>query len=439
MTGEIMMEQAAQQAQQIRILGRGPDTLIVNIYPTDKEGDMVKLRLPDVLEQELTLYKERAQQLDEEVPTRWVFQGENLFMKDKGGSHFKWILSCHQFSVAISRGIKVGLWGQVRFSSEYLWKWNSNLDKGVSDVLLFLCDIFGSNITFQPGEIHLALDITGWDIGSSQVKEHFIHRAVQTAPLPETVDAAALAIAGPEQVIERWKRVTGLPFGRHTSAVSCLIYDKTHEIKYHSKDKGWFHDLWAAQRDELGQPLWDGSASVWRIEFRFKRLALNEFGFENVYEVLARMSDLWAYAAGHVGGADGLPDGWLRYVMPSEDSNRSRWPVHPCWRVIQGGFLAPASDSSVELEPLQRQCKRKVNMLRALAAIAGYASTTEAWRRGYADERLSGASDDVEPDISDTFHFLYENVQVYLDERGRDFGKLVRKKRVLYRIEATAA
>lgn len=77
-------------------------------------------------------------------------------------------------------------------------------------------------------------------------------------------------------------------------------------------------------------------------------------------------------------------------------------------------------------------------MRRALAAVAGYASTTEAWRRGYADERQPHEPD-IEPDISDTFHFLYENVLVYLEEVGRDFCKIVRKKQLVYRLAATAA
>ena len=437
--GGVLMD-TTTMASRIHILGRGLDTLILNIYPTDAEGDSVNVRLPDVLEQELNLYKEQAQHLEEEVPTRWAFQGETLFMKDKGGSHFKWILSCHQFSVAVSRGIKVGLWGQVRFSSEYLWKWNGNPTKGISDALLFLTDIYGDDIAFQPSEVHIALDFTGWDIGSCEVKEHFVHRAQSTSTIPETVDpAAALAlIDGPEQIIERWKRVTGLPFGKHTSAVSCLIYDKTHEIKYHSREKGWFHDLWLAQLLPDGSPVWDGESPVWRIEFRFKRPALHEFDLENVYQVLDRIPDLWAYAAGHVGGSDGLPDGWLRYVTPSlEDVNRSRWPVHPCWQVIQGAFQVPAP-LSIDLQPLQRRCKRKENMRRALAAVAGYASTTEAWRRNYADEQRLLHQPDLEPDISDTFHFLYEEVVAYLEETGRDFSKIVQNKRVVYRLAVAA-
>jgi hypothetical protein len=454
---------ADEQASRIKILGRGLDTVILNIYPVDDVGDIVHQRLPDELEEELNSYKERAQQEDEAIPTRWVFAGETLFMKDKGGSHFKWILTCDQFSLAISRGIKVAMLGQVRFSSEYLWRWNHHPEKGISDVLLFLTDIFGPNIAFQPSEVDIAVDITGWDIGSCQIKDRFIHRAVQTAPCPQTVDTTM--IAGPEQVIERWKRITGLPFGVHTSAVSCLIYDKQHEIKYHSPKKAWFHDLWLAQKSAGGSAAWDGEAAVWRIEFRFRRQALHEFDLENIYDVLTHIADLWAYAAGHVdGGDDGLPDGWLRYVEPSEDSNRSRWSVHPCWRVIQGALppsaasapvpasvsepetpgrtgaavpLSQPAPTALDLKPFMRRCKYRVSMMQAFAAIAGYTISVEAWREGYADERQL-EEQVVEPDISDTFHFIFENVQAYLDDKKRDFTKLVRKKRVLYRLQAIA-
>jgi hypothetical protein len=159
------------------------------------------------------------------------------------------------------------------------------------------------------------------------------------------------------------------------------------------------------------------------------------------------------------GGEDGLPDGWLRYIIPSEDTNRSRWPVHPDWEVIQGAFdeekqediectqvmykeklicgdeetqLYMTTEKSIKTSVIEgkdsigrliRERKREVNLRRLIAQIAGCAITVEAWRK---------KSDDVEADTSDTFQFIYNAVEEYLAKRQRDYGALVRKKRVLY-------
>ena len=210
------------------------DTLALNVCYADKQFQPIKQELAQDLQNELNVLQNEARENEAPLVTRWAFKGIHLFMQEKGSrGQWRWILRSPLLSLANSRGRLSCIIAQVRLSSEYLWKWNHNPAKGISDVLVFLTDIFGADIAFQPGEVHIALDFTGWDIGSCQVKEHFIHRAVQTAPVPQTVDPTL--IAGPEQVIERWKRITGLPFGKHTSAVSCLIYDETHEIKYHSK------------------------------------------------------------------------------------------------------------------------------------------------------------------------------------------------------------
>jgi hypothetical protein len=42
-------------------------------------------------------------------------------------------------------------------------------------------------------------------------------------------------------------------------------------------------------------------------------------------------------------------------------------------------------------------------------------------------------------DLSDTFHFLYEEVESYLEEKKRNFHEQVQKKRVLYSIEKEKA
>src|SRR5437763_17100095 len=78
-----------------------------------------------------------------------------------------------------------------------------------------------------------------------------------------------------------------------------------------------------------------------------------------------------------------------------------------------------------ELGPFMRRRRYQVNLRRMVAQIAGCTITTEAWRPA---DRLAGAH----VDLSDTFHFLYEEVESYLEERKRNFNELVQKKRILY-------
>ncbi len=98
------------------------------------------------------------------------------------------------------------------------------------------------------------------------------------------------------------------------------------------------------------------------------------------------------------------------------------------------GALVPAPLPAVTLDlaPFMRRRRYQVNMRRMVAQIAGCSITAEAWR---PDGRLAGA----QVDLSDTFHFLYEEVESYLEEKKRNFHELVQKKRVIYSIERERA
>src|SRR5205823_8174930 len=94
------------------------------------------------------------------------------------------------------------------------------------------------------------------------------------------------------------------------------------------------------------------------VEVRFTRPAFREFpDVSGAYDVLDHIRDLWTYAVGHPGGGeDGLPDGWLRYVIPTDDSNRARWPVHPAWEVIQrAADETPLPESEYEREEREKE------------------------------------------------------------------------------------
>ncbi|HEU5382774.1 MAG TPA: hypothetical protein VFV38_45790 [Ktedonobacteraceae bacterium] len=432
---------AKKQRSQVRVVACGLDTVVANILPVDEYGEVVRRELPDELQAELDAYKLQAQEEEEKIATRWSFARTNLLMLDKAGAPFKWILEHPKIKVSIGRGVRAPLWGEVRFSSEYLWEYCRHYDQAFSDVWCFLNLIFGESITLQASGVDLAKDFTGWDVGAlklDQLRDRLITRAQSddARPLAFTDDGL---IDGPESIKRRWKRLTGLPFGKRNAAVSAILYDKTHEIRYQSPEKAWMYDVWQVERDENGRPV----LPVWRLEGRLRRKALREGGIETLWELLERLPDIWAYLVGHVGGGDdGLPDGWLRYVVPTEDTNRSRWPVAPEWEVLQVGFApVDAPGAPVSLAPFIRQRKREINLGRAVASVAGYASTFEVFRRDLYNQ--IGKVLEAEPDISDTFHSLFEEVQAYLEEKSKkrkntDFASVVAKKSLLYHVVPSA-
>lgn len=479
-------------ASSVRVLAAFVDTLVLNVYPTDPAFQQIKGRVSPDLQDELTRLKEQAQEQEEDLETRFVFAGVPLCMTRKGKDGFQWILRSAKLSLAVNRGSKMQLLAQVRCSSEYLWS-RRDLAKVIPEVYVFLTLIFGQYIQLQPSAIDLACDVSGLDFWSVRnVKEHFVTRAQLSGECPV---GSEMLVDGPDALKRRWDRLTGLPFGARSGALSTLIYDKTYEIAYQSPEKAWMQDIWQQAKDEHGGPLWDGSSPVWRVEVRWRRPGLNELkgddfhGLSDAYDLESKLWGLWCYAVGHPGGgADGLPDGWLRYVIPTPDSNRSRWPVHPDWEVIQSAFVPlpleesdaereerekeellqqvdtelaarpfktlssvkrrrsrvrsevpeplPSGPESLDVPSYIRRRKYQANMRRMVGQILGCMITAEAWRTSM--EHLGDAS----PDLSGTFHFLYQLAETYLvemeEKRNKTFEELVQKKRVLYSVESAA-
>jgi hypothetical protein len=248
--------------------------------------------------------------------------------------------------------------------------------------------------------------VVGWDVSRCDWQEGFVSRAIG-----EKVHPADLPVDGSCVARRRWKEIATLDFGKHTSPVSCCIYHKTAEIRQQSPTKIWFYDLWKRNG-------WNELDAVWRVEFRMTREFLHAVKIESVFDLPAHLSQLWEYCAGRPGGA---ADGWLRYVTPVEDSNRSRWPVHPAWAVVQQAF----SSEEDGLGPLVRDRIREKNIERGLASVVGYLSTLSAWVGGDL------VADDA--DISEVLHWLYAEGGKYLEKREIDFPKLVQKKCKLYR------
>ena len=90
------------------------------------------------------------------------------------------------------------------------------------------------------------------------------------------------------------------------------VYDKVAEIKQQSA-KVWFHRLWG--QDE----------HVWRIEWQVRKPLLKAFWIRTFADLQEHQGRLLQYLAEY--------HDTLR--IPTEDSNRSRWTLHPLWADLQ--------------------------------------------------------------------------------------------------------
>src|SRR6266581_1778325 len=396
----------------IKLVGHGVDTLILNMRYTDEQYQPIKRELAEEIAYELDELQGAARRNEMAMISPWSFLGVSLFVEPHGaGRQWRWLLTSPLLTITVSQGTFNDIVARVRFSSVFLWTeaWTGD---ALSKVHEFLISIFGEHIHLQVSEVHLCADLVGFDFSQVNYEAHFVTRVRKNDSIYSMgVDGVSLDA----------HRVSTLRFSSHGSPLSCSIYNKTLEIKQKS-GKTWFYDLWRKHG-------WDETADVWRVEFRFKREFLHQVGIEWAYDVLGEMKRLWEYAAGRVaGGEDGLPDGWLRYVLPNEDSNRSRWPVHPAWTVMQGAFT---EDADPGLGPLVRERIREKNVERGIAATIGYISTLAAW--------LGGDYVDQDADVSLMLHWLSEVGPEYLESKQRDFVEEVRKKQKRYGSEEMEA
>jgi hypothetical protein len=102
-------------------------------------------------------------------------------------------------------------------------------------------------------------------------------------------------------------KINGLVYGK--SDIVLRVYDKVREIAEQS-GKAWFFQLWG-----------DIDQDVWRIEWQTRQRPLRRFGIRTVDDLLSQQGDLLRYLV--------TEHDTLR--IKTDDSNRSRWPMHPLW------------------------------------------------------------------------------------------------------------
>jgi len=95
------------------------------------------------------------------------------------------------------------------------------------------------------------------------------------------------------------------------------VYDKVAEIRQQSA-KVWFYQLWGQEEN------------VWRIEWQVRKPVLRSFNISTFVDLREQQGALLRYLADY--------HDTLR--TQTQDSNRSRWPLHPLWADLQERIAA---------------------------------------------------------------------------------------------------
>ncbi len=138
--------------------------------------------------------------------------------------------------------------------------------------------------------------------------------------------------------------------------VVCRFYDKTAEIEQES-GKDWMYGIWGRREN------------VWRVEFQVRGERLKQAGISTVDQLNAYLPSLIKHLARH----------YTSLRVPTGDSNRSRWPLHPLWRALidsadqltnQPEHPPPPLVVGTEYQ-LQRQLRSLYGQLKGLATTLG--------------------------------------------------------------------
>ncbi|MEE9312855.1 MAG: hypothetical protein V3V10_10655, partial [Planctomycetota bacterium] len=186
-------------------------------------------------------------------------------------------------------------------------------------------------------------------------------------------------------------RVTGITIGKNPGR-QIVIYDKRLQIMT-IRDKMFWLEIWNCNREKMGLPALDltdpDTSRVWRIELRLyknilksKRYRISSFGtLESKLAFMFR---------------ELLRD--VRYVVPTNDSNRSRWLNHTIWDRVQSELKSELASQHADLpmgRVLEIQRAEKAQMLNrqvagCVVALAGLYEVRPTQFLEYAQETLNG-------------------------------------------------
>jgi hypothetical protein len=450
-----------------RVLAAGIDTWYLNRLEADA--------LPARLRRRLDELQARANEEDDEIDTPWGFDGVPLRMyragvntRQGGGVSWSYILRNASLTLLIRKHPLGQVVAQARLGSECLWRLTAR--RALDELDTVVKRMWGKTTgTWQVSQVHLAVDVAHAPIEAEQLTRYVSRsrrQAIYEAARRDverltrdlygdgeadeeglfTVDWDA-QYADQSDALMGWDAAVGCEGERHEDEPE-LIEDRAVTVyRVHRQFSGvtWSPGgaISLVQYDKRLQavvsgkrhmePIWQSSAGGWqpeegatRFEARLRRDALRELGLptqlrsclDDPWEFLRHTQDVFAAVVGRLDECpDAVNTAWIRLVVPdARDSNRSRWPTDPLWRVVQA---APFSPAPVAARRLIRHRRQVHDVARLDSGVYGYLVSR------VAHLHPNGGQYDISAAIGEAQRALVKEAA----KPGKDFGELVRARR----------
>jgi hypothetical protein len=277
----------------------------------------------------LAYLKERAQTSRSDCLTGVELGCETLAVRPYGRYPYRYILSNDHFEIRLAEQLQPSCF--VRLDSEGLWCF------GLDTLWGRFADWCSSLnlIATKPEVVSRAIWAFDYRLPCIDFEpNHFISRADKHAVWSDHAKTQTIAFGKGDTVIR--------------------VYDKAAEIAQQSS-KAHFYALWVQ------------CEGVWRVEFQVRNSRLSRGGIRTIKTLKDRQNALLSkLARGHT---------TLR--RPVEDTNKSRWPLHPLWkqlqrhidRLPQTGLVADVDPTHVLHWLVRQQSKSVYGMLKDLAVL----------------------------------------------------------------------
>ena len=336
----------------LRIINSGVDTLALSI----KRGTD-----PDWFEM-LEDAKEWCRENNRDIPL--TFGPERVLITGSNWMRCRYHLKTADYDIGVSPSKSIPqILAQINSVAFY-----SHGLEAAYKYLMMILETLGNYGQAKASRIDLFCDVQGWKPKIDDWKR-FVTRAVLKDPK-----------------IEHYE-LTSLNFGAFP--LYLRIYDKTKQIKKLGKKEIIL--VWEQSSK------YDKDEDVWRIEYEIGREVFGKTGIDFVDDLYDKLLPLWLMALK-----------WCSLRVPTNNKQKSRWPVDPVWKALEEVDFAGASIPAVR----ERRNKGKLDKL--IPLIRGCLTSVGAQLE--------------ETDLKKVLSKTDELVTDYLNERKESFDSLVQDK-----------